>query len=383
MRSAIACSAASSRRVWTRKPSRSRVVALRRAHPEGHDPDPAVRGRGRRLERVWPLVVLAVAEHDDERRGVAARGHGRRRRGGLRGAVAVVLGRRHGTRLVERVQRDEDPGTQRGATRRDHPLDRGQHGGLVARRLLDGEAGVAERDDPDHDALRAGVHDRPCRGLRRPPSGWARRRRPPCSPTRRTGASACPRGAAARRWPAAGRAPRTGRRTRRRRGPPGAGRGPIGAPRAGPRPPRRAGPARPDSSATRARRRAAIRPRDEQPHRDQQERQQEQRPDERHRAVAPPAALPFRGHPHDGPHEVVLGRQRRRLDARRTPGTGARPRPRAPPPPARTARGTSGRTCRSPAARPSPRRRRPRRRRRAGSARAGRSAGPPAARGAG
>ena len=89
----------------------------------------------------WSVVVLAVAEHDDQRRGVGARLDGRRRLGRLRRAVAVVVGAAW-RRATPRSPRPwtRMPSAERRALGRREPVDRGQHRGGVAGRRLDGHA---------------------------------------------------------------------------------------------------------------------------------------------------------------------------------------------------------------------------------------------------
>ena len=89
---------------------------------------------------------------------------GRRRRIGR--AVAVVLGRRVRGRALDRVECGEDPLPERGAAGGDQPVDRGEDLGLLAGRIEDREAGIAERDHPDDDAGRLALHHRAGERLR-------------------------------------------------------------------------------------------------------------------------------------------------------------------------------------------------------------------------
>ena len=133
------------------------------------DPHATVgRGRGG-LQRIGPLVVLAVAQQDDRGRGVRAVGHRRRRRGrvGIGRTVRVVAGRRVVIGGLDRRQRGEDPAGQRGAALRVEPVDGRQDQCLVVGRDLDGEAAVAEGDHADQHRGRLALDEASCRGLGR------------------------------------------------------------------------------------------------------------------------------------------------------------------------------------------------------------------------
>ena len=91
----------------------------------------------------------------------------RRRRGvGRRRAVAVVVVRvRTGVGHGDRVERRQNPLPERGALLGSQPFDRGEDARLIARRRLDGDAGVAECHHAHDDARRLVLHERLRRGL--------------------------------------------------------------------------------------------------------------------------------------------------------------------------------------------------------------------------
>ena len=140
----------------------------RTADADGVDPHAAVgRGRGG-LQRIGPLVVLAVAQQDDRGRGVRAIGH-RRRAGsvGIGRTVGVVAGGRVVIGGLDRRQRGEDPAGQRRAALRVEPVDGRQDQGLVVGRDLDEKPLSLKATTPISIVRRLAFDEPACRGLGR------------------------------------------------------------------------------------------------------------------------------------------------------------------------------------------------------------------------
>ena len=141
--------------------------ALLGAETDREDADAPLGRRRCRFERIRPLVVLAVGEQDDRRRGMRPGRHDRWQRIRIRRAVRVVAGLGVPVGRRDRRQRRDDAACDRCPAFRAQPVDRRQDLRLVGGRHEHREAGVTERDDADKDVRRLAGDERPSCGLGR------------------------------------------------------------------------------------------------------------------------------------------------------------------------------------------------------------------------